>query len=258
MLPIHTILHPTDFSRNSEHAFQMACSLACDYGAHLILLHVLPPATVPFSEDSLTPADPQETLQGRFPWPQVTDAKIAVEYRVAEGDPPDEILAVAQQTNCDLIVIGTRGRTGLARLWMGSVAEEVLRKSSCPVLAVRTSRPETPSEAMIQSEPLDARDANAFNSYAWLLATCPDDKVRDGQKALEFAMKASELKGWRNPSYLDTLAAAYAEDGQFEQAVKWQKKALEFPELAAKQEEAASVRLKLYEQGKPYRDAKFK
>jgi tetratricopeptide (TPR) repeat protein len=91
------------------------------------------------------------------------------------------------------------------------------------------------------------------NNLAWLLATCPKCEVRDGKKAVEHAIKACELTKWKNPRTLGTLAAAYAEDGQFEASVKWQKKALETPGLTDREINDDRERLKGYEQGKPAR-----
>jgi tetratricopeptide (TPR) repeat protein len=93
---------------------------------------------------------------------------------------------------------------------------------------------------------LDPKYVSAFNSRAWLRATCPDDKCRDGRKAVEDARKACELTEWKNPDCLDTLAAAYAEAGDFAQAIKYQTQALVSPE--------AHKRLKLYEDGQAYRE----
>jgi nucleotide-binding universal stress UspA family protein len=69
-----------------------------------------------------------------------------VTCRLEEGDPVTEILAVAKEARCDLIVLGTHGWTGLARLLMGSVAEQVLRKAPCPVVTVKTPFPARPAE----------------------------------------------------------------------------------------------------------------
>jgi nucleotide-binding universal stress UspA family protein len=61
-----------------------------------------------------------------------------VEYRITQGDAAAEILRLAEETKCDLIAMGTHGRTGLERLVVGSVAETVMRKAHCPVLTVRS------------------------------------------------------------------------------------------------------------------------
>ncbi len=143
MLPIHTVLHPTDFSDRSEFAFQMACSLARDYGARLLIVHVVEPA-VPIYGNGLVVAPVrtfEEPLQARLEQLRPPDARIRVEHRLLEGDAAREILAFAEKAGCDFIVMGTHGRSGLGRVLMGSVAEQVVRRASCPVLTVRTPLP---------------------------------------------------------------------------------------------------------------------
>jgi tetratricopeptide (TPR) repeat protein len=89
---------------------------------------------------------------------------------------------------------------------------------------------------------------------ARILATCPDAKCRDGKKAIIAARWACELSGWGNPAALETLAAAYAEAGDFEQAIRWQRKALEDESYARGDGDRARRLLKLYGEGKPYRE----
>jgi tetratricopeptide (TPR) repeat protein len=94
-----------------------------------------------------------------------------------------------------------------------------------------------------------------YNNLAWLLATCPDAKFRNGTKAVEWATKGNELTSWKEPEYLDTLAAAHAESGNFDQAVKWIKEALAHEKTDRPQDlETDQKALKLYESRKPYRE----
>ena len=146
MLPIHTILFPTDFSEASEHAFPLACALTRDYGARLVILHVAPLPTIAFGE-GVVPPNPElyaHEAHEQLNRLQVPDADVRAERRFEEGDPATEILRAAQELPADLIVLGTHGRTGLRRLLMGSVAEQVVRKARCPVLTV-TAPSVTPS-----------------------------------------------------------------------------------------------------------------
>jgi nucleotide-binding universal stress UspA family protein len=149
MLPIRVILHPTDFSTPSEPAFQLACYLARDAGARLVVLHVIEVPLIMYSGVLMAPPAPPplpteeerravlEQLHRFLP----PDPAVTVEYRLEEGDPATGILEVAQETGCDLIALGIHGRTGLARLLMGSVAEKVVRGATCPVLTVKTTLP---------------------------------------------------------------------------------------------------------------------
>jgi nucleotide-binding universal stress UspA family protein len=140
MIPIKTILHPTDFSKPSEYALRFACALARDYGARLILLHVVE-LPVYYGELGMTvplPADFHESLQDRLEHLVPVDAGIPVEAIQLEGNASAEILRVAEERHCNLIVLGTHGRTGLARVLLGSVAEDIIRHSRLPVLTLKT------------------------------------------------------------------------------------------------------------------------
>jgi nucleotide-binding universal stress UspA family protein len=167
MFTINTILHPTDLSQSSNFAFVLACTLARENKARLVLLHVMPSAVAPLAQmptpDLLTPAESQEAWKEAIQWPQSTEPKVVVEHRVGEGDAAEEILRLAEGENCDLIVMGTHGRTGLRRLLMGSVAEQVLRKALCPVMTVRIPPPRTqPAEAETMVTPSNEMDDRPF------------------------------------------------------------------------------------------------
>ncbi|MEX0819723.1 MAG: tetratricopeptide repeat protein, partial [Pirellulaceae bacterium] len=94
-----------------------------------------------------------------------------------------------------------------------------------------------------------------LNNLAWVLSTSPKDEVRDGKRAIELATKACEVTNYEKPHILSTLAAAYAETGDFENAIKWSKKCVELgAETLPEQIEQLRDELKHYEQGKPFRE----
>lgn len=146
MLPIHVILHPTDFSERSGHALRLAAALARDYGARLAVLHVAATSPLIYSEGSL-PLDPRllvEEARAQLDQLQLPINEHRSERHLVEGDAATEILRLAQEMHADLIVMGTHGRTGLARMLMGSVAEQVVRKAPCPVLTVTVPHKQVP------------------------------------------------------------------------------------------------------------------
>jgi eukaryotic-like serine/threonine-protein kinase len=100
---------------------------------------------------------------------------------------------------------------------------------------------------------LAPRHADAHINLSWLLAAGPDP-VRDGKRAIEHATRACELTEWKNPEFIGILAAAYAEAGDFDRAVEFQKKALAFPAVEKEPGKVGRERLALYERKKPYRD----
>ena len=99
---------------------------------------------------------------------------------------------------------------------------------------------------------LDPGYAESLNNRTMMLAACPEAKYRDGQRAVESATRACELTVWQQPGHLDTLAAAYAEAGDFDAAVAWQTRAIGFLKDETKQDDYRS-RLVLYQAKKPYR-----
>jgi tetratricopeptide (TPR) repeat protein len=89
---------------------------------------------------------------------------------------------------------------------------------------------------------------------AYILAACRDDRLRDGEKAVELATKACEMSGWKNGFRLDALAAAYAEVGDFAQALKWAREAEKDPAFKESEGRNVGARIRLYQQGRPYRE----
>jgi tetratricopeptide (TPR) repeat protein len=101
---------------------------------------------------------------------------------------------------------------------------------------------------------LDPKDPTAFNGRAWQWATCRNERYRDGKRAVESASQACQLTEWKNPGVIDTLAAAYAEAGQFDEAIRYQEKALTFADYETKYGKEARERLKLFREKQPYRE----
>ena len=152
---IKRILLATDFSRWARRAEDYACELACSWRASLTVLSVAefaPGLNPDYSINQQYLADLLKTASS-----QLVDLKgraerrgIAVTTRMATGIPSEEVITVARAEDSDLIVVGTRGRTGLAHVLLGSTAERVIRGAPCPVLAVRT-------------EPADNEDEGSFS-----------------------------------------------------------------------------------------------
>jgi tetratricopeptide (TPR) repeat protein len=104
----------------------------------------------------------------------------------------------------------------------------------------------------IEAIRLDPNNGSAYYNIAWLRATCPDERSRNGPEAVEYARQACNLSNWKSAKRLDILAAAYAENGDFPSAMEWQQKAIELVPENAKQDYAE--RLELYRSSKPYRN----
>lgn len=138
MLPIRTILHPTDFTDQSRPAFHLACSLARDLGAELVVCHVAPPPAAGVINGVMVDA-PNDELQAWADLVRVKpdDPRVRVTHRLLTGDPAAEILRLAGEVKAGLVVLGTHGRGALGRLLMGSVAEAVVRNAPCPVVTVK-------------------------------------------------------------------------------------------------------------------------
>jgi universal stress protein A len=143
-MEIQTILLPTDFSAYAERACQHGFTLAAREKAQVLLLHVLLRSDLAFGE---TPLPLREQLEQELradaeQWLQrlAVAQTVPVEPLVVWGSPASEICRIAKERSVDLIVMATHGRTGLGHLFIGSVAERVVRHAPCSVLIVRVPR----------------------------------------------------------------------------------------------------------------------
>jgi nucleotide-binding universal stress UspA family protein len=142
MSSFKTILHPTDFSPSASQALRIACSLAREHGGKLILLHVVQRPVSSVAGMPVPPPPPPaidwSRLQAELNAVAAGIKDVAVEPRLLEGEPASTIVDLARESRADMIIIGSHGRTGVNRLLLGSVAEHVVRKASCPVLTVKS------------------------------------------------------------------------------------------------------------------------
>src|SRR5579871_5437324 len=149
--PIKRIIVATDFSEGSDAAMERAFGIARALGASIDLVHVLDTALLaaPVSLGAMPLIEPQSlmnevdtALAARAE--KAAEAGLVCQSSALDGYPAKEIVRHAQKTGADLIVIGTHGRTGVAHVLMGSVAQRVVQRSTCPVLVIPRERP--PSE----------------------------------------------------------------------------------------------------------------
>lgn len=165
MFPINKILCPTDFSEPSYEALKAGNEIARRFSAQLLLVHVISPVPVMPTGGGLPPSDMaqninfpqlikemraiaekslQEVVQERL------DPAISSKTMVLQGYPADEITALAEREQLDMIIIATHGLTGWRRFVFGSVTEKVVRTADCPVLTIRAPK-EAEAEAASSS-----------------------------------------------------------------------------------------------------------
>lgn len=146
MSRLRRILHPSDFSRASGAAFTRAVAMAKAERAQLLLVHVLAPPVPIAGEGYISPkvyddleASARKYGQTRLTALQTRARKAGVKAvtLLLDGVAHDQIARAAKSKKADLIVIGTHGRTGLAKFFLGSVASRVVAAAPCPVLTVR-------------------------------------------------------------------------------------------------------------------------
>jgi nucleotide-binding universal stress UspA family protein len=185
MIEIRRILCPVDFSEHSRRALDHAIAIARWYESTVTALHVFSAAPVAaygpgpmvFEPIVLTPVDRDQLLADTRRFVEAESAPgITIETLVREGNAAAEILDQAASMNADLLVIGTHGRSGLDRILLGSVAEKVLRKASCPVLTVPKRLP----------------DAVPAGPILYKRILCPVDFSDCSLHALEYALSMAQ------------------------------------------------------------------
>ena len=158
---LKNILFATDFSRESEDALPHAVELARHFGGTVHALHVRPPMPYPMVPpnswtvlEEVVETQERERMNSLFtPFPDIKH-----DFRTVHGDLWPSIESEIKENQIDLLVIGTRGRTGLGKLLLGSSAEEILRLAHCPVLTVGPQSPSQPPADGKFSEILYATD----------------------------------------------------------------------------------------------------
>ena len=146
MSRIRRILHPTDFSKASSAAYKRAVEMAKGNRAELLLVHVLTPAIPMMADGYVSPKAYDEMnaaaqTEGRKHLDALVKkakrAGVRARSLLLEGVPHERIAQAARSSKADVVVVGTHGRTGFSRFFLGSVASRVVAVSPCPVLTVR-------------------------------------------------------------------------------------------------------------------------
>jgi nucleotide-binding universal stress UspA family protein len=145
MTDFKKIVIGTDFSENSNYAFKYALDMARKYDAALVLIHVVSEPTdlngfyvphISFEKLEEEVREGAKRMMERFCEAHLGDYHKFETY-IERGLPFAQVIKKAKETNADLIVVGTHGRTGLDHVLFGSTAEKIVRKSPVPVLTVR-------------------------------------------------------------------------------------------------------------------------
>jgi nucleotide-binding universal stress UspA family protein len=148
-MEIHRILVPVDFSEHSHHALDEAIELAKRFGAEVHLIHcyqVYPAGAVGYPYDVALPESYERAVR-EAATAQLSDCRakatargVRVEQHLSVGPPSHGIVELAEKLPADLIVMGTRGLSGLKHVLLGSVAERTIRHAPCPVLTVKQTK----------------------------------------------------------------------------------------------------------------------
>jgi nucleotide-binding universal stress UspA family protein len=219
------IVFATDFSPAAAHAIPFVKKLARHFQSRLVALHVKPPVVNPITQPSTWPADFQAAKAADQQHREElleTFAGIETEVLLEEGDIQSSIDNAIKKYDTDLVVIGTRGRTGLAKVLLGSVAEEIFRTVRCPVLTIG---PHSDAARANIREILFATDfaseapgaaayavslAQEFQARLTLLHVVTEPKpgelvswsdVRESSKKLLSTLVPDEAEAWCKPEY---------------------------------------------------------
>jgi nucleotide-binding universal stress UspA family protein len=213
MTRITRILVPTDFSATSDEALAYARTLAGQFGASLHLLHAFDDpftstafasemfSTLPLSlrEEQIT--DARRRLDDRLPADQ--KARFSGTAEIVSGQPAKVIVDYAAAIQADLIVMGTHGRSGVAHLLLGSVAERVVRGAPAPVLTIRTAPAGSLTHILVPTDFSETADAaleyafqiaERFGASVQLLHVLDDPFVTDGFTAEAYIAEAPTLR----------------------------------------------------------------
>jgi nucleotide-binding universal stress UspA family protein len=140
------IVHPSDFSKASGAAFKKAVEMAKESRAELMIVNVVNPNTPLVADEHVSPTAYDEVLESTRAWSRKQLDKLLAKAKpagvrakgfVLEGVAHKQIVRFARSKRADLVVMGTHGRSGLAKLFVGSVAGRVVATARCPVVTVR-------------------------------------------------------------------------------------------------------------------------
>jgi nucleotide-binding universal stress UspA family protein len=146
MKRIRRVLYATDFSSASRRAFTTALTLAKSLGAKLTIMYAVAPIVVTVPEQYLDAVTLDQLQKQALQWSErqlkrlgdrARKAGVSAATLLREGDPVAEIVRASRSGRADLVVLGTHGRRGLPKFFLGSVAERIVRTAPCPVLTVR-------------------------------------------------------------------------------------------------------------------------